>query len=80
MQTFFIYTDNEKHPMPADVASIPLVRLDGNPDEIVAYGGAIWGEYDLTDRDYCIAWEVRPSSEFHTWLSEKGYQIKPEED
>ena len=80
MQTFFIYTDNEKHPLPADVASIPLVKIGGDPDEIVAYAGAIWGEHNLSGRDYCIAWEVCPSSEFHTWLSEEGYLVKPEEE
>ncbi len=79
MQTFFIYSDNEKHSLPADVASIPLVEIGGD-DTIVAYAGALWGEYDLSGRDYCIVWEVRPSNEFNAWLTGKGYRFRHEKD
>lgn len=73
METFFIYPDNELYPLPANKASVPLVVIDGDPDEIVAYAGTTWKICDLSDRDYCIAWGVRDSDEFDEWLEEQGY-------
>lgn len=73
-QTFFIYTDNELHPGPADLASIALVEIDGDSSLVMAYAGAIWGEHDLSGRDYCIAWGVGSSDEFDEWLEEQGYR------
>ncbi len=73
IQTFFIYTDNERHPLPADVASIELTTLE-DTTKVVAYAGAIWGEHDLSGRDYCIAWQVVTDGDFDEWLAEQGYR------
>ncbi|NQU05888.1 MAG: hypothetical protein HQ568_07330 [Calditrichaeota bacterium] len=78
-QTFFIYTDNELHPLPADKASIPLTTLEDTLT-IVAYAGAIWGEYDLSGREYCLAWSAQSSVNFDEWLENQGYRRKTEDD
>jgi len=79
MQTFFIYEDMDVHPLPADRACVPLVALDGDSAQVVAYAGAVWGSHDLSGREYCLAWAVRTSDEFVDWLNEQGYRRKPEE-
>jgi len=79
MQTFFIYEDSGNHPLPADKACVALVALEGDSTQVVAYAGAIWGSHDLSGRDYCIAWVVRPSDDFDDWLNEQGYRRKPGE-
>jgi len=78
-QTFFIYTDNELHPLPADVASVPLTTFEDTVN-VAAYAGAIWGEYDLSGRDYCLAWSVQSSVNFDEWLESQGYRRKVEDD
>ncbi len=79
MQTFFIYEDSGNHSQPADKACVELVALEGDSTQVIAYAGAIWGSHDLSGRDYCIAWTVRPSDEFDDWLNEQGYRRKPME-
>lgn len=78
-QTFFIYTDSDLHEAPADRAGIPLTSLEDTLT-VVAYAGAVWGEHDLSGREYCIAWLVRPADEFDEWLVEQGYQKKVDDD
>ena len=76
-QTFFIYEDDTEHQPPADRATVPLVALEGDSAEVLAYAGAVWGEHDLSGRDYCIAWTVLPSNQFDDWLADQGYRRQP---
>jgi len=76
-QTFFVYEDNDQHQPPADRATLPLVALEGDSTEVLAYAGAVWGEYDLSGRDYCIAWTVLPSDQFDEWLADQDYRRQP---
>ena len=59
--------------------SIPLTTLVDTVN-ITAYAGAVWGEYDLSGRDYCITWSVESSGDFDEWLEEQGYRRKSGDD
>ncbi|MCF7810925.1 hypothetical protein K9N50_08040 [bacterium] len=78
-QTFFIYDDDQIHQPPADLASIPLTTLVDTVT-VIAYAGAVWGEHDLSNRDYCLAWSVESSCDFDEWLENQGYRRKTDYD
>ncbi len=76
-QTFFIYSNNEVHEAPADVATVQLCTL-ADTTTVVAYAGAIWGEYDLSDRLYCIACSTGSGMDFDEFLEVNGYRFLSE--
>lgn len=83
VQTFFVYTDNAIHPLPANVASVQLEERNwlGLWVDSDCYAGAIWGEHDLSGRDYCVAFsDPLPSGDFDEWLAVNGYRCKVEEE
>ena len=75
-QTFFIYPDTQLREPAADEATIPICAIS-DTTQVAAYAGAVWGEYDLSGRGYCLAWAVGSADEFDDFLADNGYQRMP---
>lgn len=76
VQTFFIYSDSDLHEAPADQATVQLCTLE-DTTTVAAYGGAIWGEYDLSERPYCIACSTGSGMDFGEFLEANGCRVMP---
>ena len=72
-QTFFIYADAQIHEPPADAATVPLCTT-ADTLTIAAYAGAVWGKYDLSDREDCLSWEAGTPEQFDEFLARNGYR------
>ncbi len=71
METYFIYEDNDLHEPPAERGTVAVTPVGGGD---MAYAGAAWGEHNLSNRSYCIVWEIRSSGELEAFLADYSYE------
>jgi len=83
----FIYSSkNKRDNTVADVASVPLCRVDDKDERVVAYMGALWESQIKDERevqakskikqrqDYLHLSESMSIENIDKWLAEKGYK------